>query len=278
MARLREQGFNLKLGSHLYDQRGYLAGTDKLRAADFNTMFADPEVDAVLCACGGYGAVRILDYVDWSVVAANPKLFIGFSDITTMHLAIERHVNMVTIHGPMLTAHGRGFSKPADDCFWKVVGNAEPYGELPGLGADVHTLVGGYAEGRLAGGCLALLSAAVGTPESPNFDGKIVIIEDIGERAYRVDRLLMQLLRAGTLDSAAGFVIGTVTDWDTGESDSPAITLDDVWRDYIVPLGKPAITGFPCGHIADSLTLPLGCLAKLDAGAGTLTLLESAVS
>ncbi len=283
MRRLEEFGFKLKLGDHLYDGRGYLAGTDCSRAADFTAMFVDSEVDAVFCACGGYGSVRTLEHIDWQAVAANPKLFIGFSDITTLHLALARYLSagIVTIYGPMLTAHGTvgtGHSEPADDCFWRIVGRAEPYGIYPTERANVRTLVGGMAEGRLAGGCLALLGAAAGTPEAPDFEGKIVLIEDIAERAYRVDRLLMQLLRAGILDRAAGFVIGTVTDWDREDAGEPGITLDDVWRDYIVPLGKPAITGFPFGHVPNSLTLPLGCLARLDADAGTLAILESAVA
>jgi muramoyltetrapeptide carboxypeptidase len=275
--RIRQRGYNVSLADHLFDQAGYLAGMDVNRGRDFTAMFADPDVHAVLCGRGGYGAVRMLDHIDWSVVGANPKPFIGYSDITTLHLAIARHAPMVTIHGPVATTLGGGLSDYAESCFWSVLERADPFGVYQ-AGDLARTLVGGVAEGALAGGCLALLGAAVGTPESPDFAGRIVLIEDVGERAYRVDRLLMQLLRAGLLQQAAGFVIGTVTGWMEGETGTPPITLDRVWRDYIVPLGKPAVADFPFGHEPNPLTLPLGCRARLDADACTLEILEPAVS
>lgn len=277
IAELEGRGFRIVVGDHLYDQHGYLAGMDTGRGADMTSMFARRDVDAVFCARGGYGACRMLDYVDWEVVRANPKLFVGYSDLTTLHLALEKQAGLVTIHGPMVTTHGGRLSDTARNCFWRIVSQPVPFGTYNTEGAEVRTLVGGKAQGRLAGGCLALLSAACGTPEQPGFAGRLVVIEDVGERAYRVDRLLVQLLRAGLLAQAAGFVLGTVTDWDKDEPGVPAITLADVWRDLIVPLGKPAIVGFPFGHEPDPLTLPLGCLAELDADAGTLTVLEAVV-
>ena len=277
IAAIEKRGYHVRLADHLFDQHGYLAGADAARGADLSRMFADPAVHAVLCGRGGYGAVRILDHIDWAAIAANPKPFIGYSDITTLHLAIERHAPMVTFHGPVLTTLGGGLTPAAESAFWSVLERDEPLGLCDTEGAGAKTLVSGRAEGRLAGGCLALLSAAAGTPEAPDFAGRIVLIEDVGERVYRVDRMLMQLLRAGQLQRAAGFVIGTVTGWDEKETCEPPITLDRVWRDYIVPLGKPAVTGFPIGHEPNPMTLPLGCLARLDADAGTIEILESAV-
>jgi muramoyltetrapeptide carboxypeptidase len=241
-------------------------------------MFARRDIDAVFCARGGYGACRMLDYVDWETVAANPKVFVGYSDNTTLHLALERRLGLTTLYGPVVVSHGgAGLSPTAADCFWRAMGSAEPLGRYDTGGAPIRTLVSGRATGRLAGGCLTLLGVAIGTPESPDFRDRIVLIEDIGDRAYRVDRMLVQALRAGLLQQAAGFVIGTVTGWEKEEKEPPIITLDQVWRDHIAPLGKPAIVGFPFGHEPNPLTLPLGCRAELNADAGTLTVLESAV-
>lgn len=277
IARLERQGYRVVLGDHLYDRHGYLAGTDAGRAADFNALFARQDVDAIFCARGGYGACRMLDYVDWAVVAANPKVFVGYSDVTTLHLALERRIGLVTFHGPMVVTRGGELSEAADTCFWRAVGSAEPLGPYVTGDASVRTLVGGRARGRLAGGCLSLLAAAVGTPETPDFRGRIVLIEDIGEPTYRIDRLLVQLQRAGLLQQAAGLVLGTVTGWEKQEKEPSAIALDALWQDLIAPLGKPTIVGFPFGHVPNPLTLPLGCLAELDADAGALTLLEPAV-
>lgn len=277
---LQERGYREATGDHLYDKHGYLAGMDRGRAEDLTTMFANPEVNAIICSRGGYGSVRMLEYVDWDVVRSNPKVFVGFSDVTSVHLAMERHAGLATFYGPMVVTHGAGLSQIAADTFWRLLTDPDPIGPLDTAGASLQTLVSGKAEGPLAGGCLALLAAAVGTPEAPDFEGRIVVLEDVGDPAYRVDRLIMQLRRSGILERAAGFVIGTVTGWEKEEDQAgpPAITLDDVWRDLIAPLGKPTITGFPFGHVPNPLTIPLGCRAILDADGCALTIAESAVT
>jgi muramoyltetrapeptide carboxypeptidase len=278
IALLESAGYTVAVGDHVFDRHGYLAGMDSARAADFTRMFERREVDAVICARGGYGAARMLPLVDWDVVGANPKLFVGYSDITTLHLAMGRRANLITIHGPMVSSLGGGLSKESKEQFWATLTSREPLGKIDCGEHLPQTLVGGKAAGPLAGGCLALLAAAVGTPDAPDFNGRLVLLEDVDEAAYRVDRCLMQLLNAGILQKAAGFVIGNVTDWEKQEKTAPAILLPDVWRDLIVPLDKPTITGFPFGHEPNPLTLPLGCLAELDADSGSLTILESAVA
>ncbi len=289
IAALEEAGYKVVPGDHLYDRHGYLAASDAARGADFTAMFARKDIDAVFSGRGGYGAVRMLDHVDWDVVAANPKPFVGYSDITTIHLAMERRTGMVTFYGPVVVTHGFGLSDDARDTFWNVLQNAKPLGTYPigppdlshptdpSVPPQIKSLVPGKASGRLAGGCLSILAAAVGTPEEPDFEGRIVLIEDIGDPCYRSDRQLLQLLRAGLLQKVAGFVIGTVTGWEKQEKEPPVITLDDVWRDLIVPLGKPTISGFPFGHEANPMTMPLGCLAELDAETGMLVVVETAV-
>ena len=275
---LEASGYRVALGDHLFDRHGYLAGMDSARAADFTQMFARKNVDAVFCARGGYGAARISRLVDWDVVVANPKLFVGYSDITTLHLALERRARLITIYGPMVASLGGGLSEDCARLFWRMLTSIEPVGNIRTPEECIRTLVGGKVQGRIGGGCLALLAAAVGTPDAPDFRNRIVLLEDVDEAAYRVDRYLMQLLHAGILQQAAGFVIGTVTDWEKQEKGPAGITLERVWEDIMAPLGKPTIIGFPCGHEPDPATIPLGCLAELDADSGTLTLLESAVS
>jgi muramoyltetrapeptide carboxypeptidase len=277
IARIEARGYRVRRGDHLYTRHGYHAATDAMRAADLTAMFADPEVDAVFCARGGYGAWRIVDRIDWDVVAANPKLFVGYSDITTLHLAMERRAGLVTIHGPVVTTLGADMATDCEECFWRVLEEVEPFGCYCVCGREPAPLVPGKAVGRLAGGCLSLLAASAGTPDAPSFRHRIVLIEDVHETVPHVDRHLSQLLRAGAFEGAAGIVVGTVTGWDKDLEKPATISLDDVWRDRLAPLGIPTMVGFPFGHEPNPLTLPLGCLAELDADRSHLTLLESAV-
>ena len=271
---LERAGYRVLFGEHLFDRYGYLAGTDRARAEDVNNMFRRPDVHGVLCARGGYGSWRLVDLVDWDAVQANPKVFIGYSDVTLLHLAMERRSHLVTFHGPMAVTLGGGMDAAALEQFWAVLTRPRPVGPLPCDG--VRTLVGGRARGRLAGGCLALLAASVGTKDAPNFRGRIVLLEDVGERLPHVDRHLNQLWRSGCLHQAAGFILGTVTGIPE-EGGGEAITLHDLWKRYIGALGKPTIAGFRFGHVENPWTLPLGCMAELDADAASVCILEGAV-
>ena len=277
--KIQRRGYQLVFGEHAFDRRGYLAGQDRDRAADLNAMFAREDVKAVLCTRGGYGASRILDYLDWDVIRANPKPLIGYSDITTLHLAFLRYANMVVYHAPMIITLSRDVSEHAIQNLFDILEKTEPLGTYDTREGNVQTLVPGVAEGELTGGCLCLVTATCGTPEQIDAKHKILVIEDVDEAPYAVDRMLTQLKRCGVLDQAAGFVIGEITDWQKHVSDpAESLTIEQVWQDIIVPLGKPAIVGFPFGHVPNPLTLPLGVRARLDATAGTLTLLETAVS
>jgi muramoyltetrapeptide carboxypeptidase len=280
VALLEARGYRVVLGEHLFatmPHNDYLAGNDADRAADLNALFARDDIAAILCAKGGYGSMRLMPLLDWATIAAHPKLFLGYSDITTLHLGLARYANLATLHGPNLITLP-GLDETAACVFWQMAENAAPFGPLPAPADAVQTLVPGRVEGELAGGCLCLLAHACGTAYAPDLRGKIVLIEDVGEAIYRVDRYLSQLRNAGLLDEAAGFVIGTVTGWEKQEQDPSRSALDALWRDFFIPLGKPTITGFPFGHAPHPLTLPLGVHARLDAGAGTLTLLESALT
>ena len=274
---IERRGYKVRCGKSLYARYGFLAGTDTARAYDFNTMFADPEVDAVFCARGGYGACRVLYHLDWNLPKTHPKIFCGYSDITTLHLALQRNCHLITFHTPMITRFTDDWDKVSEANFWRLLESRSPYGAYDANASSIRKLHGGKATGRLVGGCLSLLTAAVGAAESPDFTDAIVLIEDVNEANYRVDRMLMQLQRAGLLEKAAGFVLGDVTgDHDQNPTDD--ISLEDIWKQRIASLGKPVIAGFPFGHVQNPASLPLGCLAELDADSGSLTIMESAVA
>jgi muramoyltetrapeptide carboxypeptidase len=281
VARMQALGYRTVLGAHACERHGYLAGTDAQRAADFNAIWSDPAVDGVVCLRGGYGAMRILECIDWDAVRAKPKWFCGFSDITALHLAMEKEAGLVTFHGPMAAAFGNEeYDRPG---FLQAMQCAEPLGEIawPDLameGAPEPLVVReGVAEGRLIGGNLSLLAAMAGTPWEPDYTGRIVLIEDIDEPPYRMDRMLLQLLLSNNLSRAAGILFGdSPTCWN-GEEGRPSLTLPDVLNELLAPLGIPVLYGFPCGHTQFRATIPLGVQARLDAGAASLTILEPAV-
>ena len=255
----------------------FLAGSDAERASDMNALFRRDDVAAIVCARGGYGSMRLTNLLDWNALRTNPKILVGYSDVTSLHLGINQIAGLTSIHGKM-AANVHSLSPELQEQYWKLLTDPTLYGELPANPETVTTLVGGTAEGILAGGCLTLLAHACGTPIQPDFRGKIVLIEDVGELIYRCDRYLAQLLLSGVLQDAAGFVIGTVTTYyDAEKTPAPLDTPESLWRAVIAPLGKPTICGYPFGHVPDPLALPLGVSARLDADSKTLTLLESAV-
>jgi muramoyltetrapeptide carboxypeptidase len=280
IARIEARGYRVVLGEHVLEthpHHGYLAGTDAARAADLNALFAREEIAAIVCARGGYGSMRLIDRLDWETIAAHPKLFVGYSDITSLHLALARHADLVTLHGPMVSALP-DLDATATEVFWRLLESPSAPGALPADPDALQTLVPGRSEGELAGGCLCLLAHACGSHFAPDFCGKIVLLEDVGEAVYRADRDLTQLRNAGLLDQAAGFVIGAITNWQKHEEDPPRSTPDALWQEFFGALGKPTLVGFPFGHAQNPLTLPLGVRACLDADARTLNILEPATT
>jgi len=282
---LASLGFRVAEGAHLYDRRGYLAGADRDRAADLNRMFADPEIKGVFALRGGYGSMRILPYLDYETIAANPKPFVGYSDITALHIAIHERTGLIAFSGPIAAQTFTDYTLAE---FKKVL--MEPQAPTviaappPFEGGEgkverenrLTRLVPGKARGRLTGGSLTLLASLMGTPFEPSFDGKILVLEDVGERPYRVDRMLTQLWLSGKLDRLAGLVFGKFTDADP--SGGRSLSLEEIFTERARSLGKPAIRGLMIGHVDDQTTLPIGAEAELDADAGTLTLLETAVA
>ncbi|MEV7788786.1 LD-carboxypeptidase [Streptomyces sp. NPDC088106] len=250
---------------------GYLAGSDADRAADLQSAWCDPAVDAVICARGGYGVQRMVDLLDWEAMrAAGPKVFVGFSDITALHEAFAVRLGLVTLHGPM--AAGLDFVKSAraQDHLRATLFAPE---KVRTLTSDGTALVPGRARGVTLGGCLSLLAADLGTPHArPTARGGLLCLEDVGEETYRIDRYLTQLLRAGLLDGVSGLLLGS---WAQCE---PYEGVRALLADRLGGLGVPVAEQFGFGHCDDALTVPFGVTAELDADAGTLTLDEPALS
>ncbi|MFE0382635.1 LD-carboxypeptidase [Streptomyces bungoensis] len=258
---------------HVLDRHGefgYLAGTDADRAADLQSAWCDPGVDAVLCARGGYGAQRMIDLLDWEAMrAAGPKVFVGFSDITALHEAFATRLGLVTLHGPM--AAGVDFVKNAraQEHLRATLFAPETVRTIASGGT---ALVPGRARGVTLGGCLCLLAAELGTPHArPSAGGGLLCLEDVGEETYRLDRYLTQLLRAGWLDGVSGVLLGS---WENCAS--PA-ELRLLLADRLGALGVPVVEDFGFGHCAGASTIPFGVTAELDADAATLTLDEPAL-
>lgn len=276
----KRMGFNVKLGESAGQKYGYLSGSDEVRARDINTMFSDDEVDAIVCLRGGYGAMRILDKLDYDMIAKHPKIFMGFSDITALHIALLNRCNLVTFHGPMAAANWAG--KPLDDfsreSMYRALMHVEPVGALSNPPEYPKQMVNpGQAEGQLVGGNLMLIASSLGTPWEIDTKGRIIFIEEIGERTYCVDRMLTQLRLAGKFDDCAGVVFGDFADCPI-EYPEYGLSLEEIIRDVVAPCGKPIFTGLRCGHCTPKLTLPFGVKCRMDADQCTLTVLESAVT
>jgi muramoyltetrapeptide carboxypeptidase len=284
---LESLGFKVKPGAHLFDRDGYLAGSDAARAADINAMFADDGVDAIWCVRGGYGASRILPGLDYALIGQHPKALIGYSDITALHMAIHRHVGLVTFHGPVAFRAFTPYSlAELRRVLWAPeapvrLGAPPPFERAQGRldwENRVATLVPGRARGRLLGGNLCLMSHLCGTPYFPDLRGAILFLEDVEEAYYRIDRMLTQLWLSGALAGIAGVAFGKFTNCDPSAFFLQNRPLEEILAERCRALGVPAVSGLMIGHIEDQTTLPVGCLAELDADAGTLTLLEPGVS
>ncbi len=275
-------GLKTKLGKHALDRYGYLGGTDEARAEDVNTMFADNEVNAILSIRGGWGCNRILPLLDYNLIKKNPKALIGYSDITSLLVAIYARTGLVTFHGPVGTSTWNQFSL---NYFRKILFEGEAVKmENPKTTGDnlaqtkdrVETITGGKTKGRLVGGNLTVLTAMLGSEYLPSWKNVILFVEDDNEQIYRVDRMLTQLKLAGVLQQLSGFIFGKCTKCEPGEGYG-SLTLEEVLNDHIKPLGIPAWYGAMIGHVENKFTMPVGVEAEINADAGTIRLLESAV-
>ncbi|HEY3258237.1 MAG TPA: LD-carboxypeptidase [Gemmatimonadaceae bacterium] len=260
---VRSFGWTPVPGEHLSSQLGYMAGTDADRLKDINAAFASDEIDAIWCVRGGYGSMRLLGDLDYPALRRRRKPVIGFSDLTALHSAIHRKCGVVTFHGPTARAKLTPFSRASLTA--ALVDQRDSCGEV----ADARVLRPGLAKGRLIGGNLTLVTALLGTPFAPNFDGAVLIIEDVGEAVYRIDRMLRHLILAGALQQCVGLVAGDFRP-PRDEKTKDNRNLDEVLAEAATRAGIPCLAGAPFGHIADQWTIPLGAIAELDTGARSL--------
>lgn len=275
-------GFKVKMGKHIRAQRGFTAGTDQQRLDDLHLMFADDSVAGIWCARGGYGCSRLLPFLDYKLISRNPKALIGYSDITALLNAIYHKTGLVGFHGPVAASELTEYTEARFRAV--VMEGAAPYAiplstanqEKDDEAYRTYPVRAGKARGALIGGNLSLLAALAGTEYLPEVEGKIVFIEDIGEKPYRIDRMLTQLRQAWKLDKAAGLAMGIYEDCQPKEGDL-SLSLEETIRDRTEGLGIPAIYGLSFGHIDDQCTLPVGIEAELDVERQHLKLLERAV-
>lgn len=261
----RALGWDPVPGEHALDRMGYLAGADSDRAEDLNRALRDPSIDGIWCIRGGYGVLRILDLLDFDAMRRRPKPLIGFSDITALHSAVGRCAGLVTYHGPTARGALSEFSRASLER--AVTRRADPAGQATGA----ETLIPGRARGRLAGGNLALMASLVGTPYFPELDGAILVLEDVNEAAYRIDRMLRHLRLSGALKKISGLMFGAFTERGE-EAEWDSLPLAQVLRETAEAAGVPCLAGVPVGHIDDQWTLPLGAVAELDASERRLTI------
>jgi len=276
---LQRRGYHVKLSLGYRQRKAYLAADDAVRAAELNAFFADPDVDAILCLRGGYGSPRILDRVDYEVIRARPKILIGYSDITALLNAVERRTGLVVFHGPMAKELGDGLSRYSDTYFWPALRGASPLfedwgGGGPGGRESLTVVAGGACEGRLVGGNLSVLVATIGTPYEFDSHGTILFLEEVNEKAFRIDRMLNQLRLGGQLASTRGVILGSFSGCGNDLAETSE-RLDDLFAEYFAGLGVPVLSGFPIGHTRDQVVLPIGVRARLDADARKLTILET---
>lgn len=277
-------GFKPKAAAHLRERFGFLAGNDEQRAEDLMEMFRDQAVKAILCFRGGYGAARLLPFLDYEIIRQNPKILVGYSDITSLHSALLARANLVSFHGPMLNSDLLKPNLPAftRDSFLRTLMQPSAPGSLCAgyQRQTVRILSAGIASGPLVGGNLSILCASLATPYQPPFEGAILFLEDLNEEPYRFDRMLTQLLNAGLLHRVAGLAIGinkNCRDPKAGKCQEYRQTLEDVLKERLLPLKVPVVTGLPFGHVRLNATLPVGVQAVLDGKHGDLALVEPAV-
>ncbi|MEE3325952.1 MAG: LD-carboxypeptidase [Myxococcota bacterium] len=267
---LEKLGFEPVLGEGITERLGYLAGTDERRAAELTGFVEDPEIAAIVCARGGYGSARILDRLDPAVFRRARKPLVGYSDITTMLLWQQRRAGLMGIHGPMLERKG-GIPAEAGRALVRA---------LTGTGAPVRlegrSLVPGWAEGRLTGGSLTLVTASLGTPWEVDTRGAILMLEEVSEPPYRIDRQLQQLRAAGKLDAVVGVGLGEMVN--CGDERHPEPDLKSILKEILAPLGVPVVSQLPFGHGGTNFCWPVGARAALDGDRGELELLDSAVA
>lgn len=274
---LTKMGYHVRLGESCFNRWHSYAGDDHLRAGDLNSFFEADTINAIICLRGGYGALRLLDKLDYNLIKNHPKILVGYSDLTLLHLIFNQRADLITFHGPMLTSD---FTVELDSetktsfedalCF-----GYQPYQISNPLDQPLQKLVGGKAEGVVIGGNLTLLMSTFGTKYQPDLKDKILFIEDVKEATYKIDRMLTQLMLSGMLQDLKGIILGSFNE--CNQSDPEDMPLEEVFLDRLANLGIPVIANLRSGHCVPLITLPLGALIRIDADQLKIEILEKVV-
>jgi muramoyltetrapeptide carboxypeptidase len=266
---LEAHGFRVELAGDILERKGYLAGGEENRAATLSAFIRRDDIGAIFCARGGFGSIQLLPYLDAAKFRSHPKIFVGFSDVTVLLNWFVERCGVVAFHGPMVAVEfTQGLEKAAGDVFWRVLTGGQTDWGIQG--SAVVCTGNGLVRAPLLGGCLSVIVTTLGTPYEIGTAGRILFLEDIGERPYRIERMLTQLKMAGKLDDLAGVVTGSFSDCGTGGGK----TVDDILWETFRQARYPVVTGLPCGHSTANWLLPFGVPVELDGRAGTLRLPE----
>jgi len=272
IAYLKNKGIKIRYGSHLRKHYGYFAGTDEERLSDLHAMFSDEKVDGIICARGGWGNLRLIDKIDYQLISANPKPIIGYSDITTLQLAIWKKTGIPSISGPMVAVEmGKGIEAFTEEHFWGQLQNPQSHYVFKFSTCDTVIMNDGKSQGILLGGCLSLVASLLGTPYCPDFSGAILFIEDIGEKPYKIDRYLAHLYQAGVFNMISGIIFGDFLDCEPEEGEV-SFALTEILEQYFTKARYPVIRQFPYGHGAIKFTMPIGVKCHLDTDKDTISL------
>lgn len=272
-------GYRVILGKNVGKYFGYLAGTDEDRLEDLHSMFANKNVKAIFCARGGYGTIRLLDRINFNLIRKNPKIFVGYSDITALQLAIFRKTGLVTFSGPMAAVDFAGeVNSFTEEVFWRMVTSTKPFGKFKNPeGERICCLNKGKAKGILIGGNLSLVVSLIGTPYMPKLDKSILFLEEIEEKPYRIDRFFAQMKLAKIFDKVSGIILCNFTDCEETDPSKKSLTLNDVIGDYFEKLNKPVVYNLVYGHINPKNTIPIGIRASIDCKKCAVEITESCV-
>ena len=272
-------GYRVKFGKNVENVYGYLAGTDQERADDINEMFGCKDVKAIIAVRGGYGTPRILPLINYSLIKKNPKILVGYSDLTALQLAIFKKTGLISFSGPMVGVEMfKGIDPFTEENFWECITSTTKNRILKNPdNAEMRSIVMGKASGILVGGNLSLIVALAGSPYLPSFKNSLLFIEEIEEESYRFDRMMNQLRITNILRDTKGVIICELTDVKTSDTTKPFLTPEQVINDFLVDLKKPIVSGLVYGHVPKKLTIPIGVRAELDATKRILRFTESAV-
>ena len=266
-------------GTNVGKSRGYLAGNDEERIDDIHSMFSNKKVKAIICLRGGYGAVRLLDKIDYNIIRSNPKIFVGFSEITALQMAFLKNAGLITFAGPMVVPNfSKDVSPFTEERFWQIITSEKKAGKLKSPESNRLPYINpGKTNGRLIGGNLSVFTSLIGTKYLPELKDNIFLIEDISEPPYKIDRMLNQIRLNKAFEKINGVILGQFIDCNEPDKQKQSLTIDEVINDYLKLTELPTVYDFAHGHIKDFITVPFGINVKLNASEGYVEFMESAV-